>query len=163
MGGRLALGIALEFPDLVERLVMVSAGCGIADRAERAHRNTSDSRWIELIRHHGSSVFLEQWLGQQIFSRLDISGFDNRIEDERRLMDQLRVLGQGVMPSYWERLHELEMPVTLIVGALDTTYRQLARDMVDRIGPNARVRVIADAGHPLIAEAPKRLATLLRQ
>ena len=39
-----------------------------------------------------------------------------------RLTHQLRVLGQGVQPSNWDRLGELRMPMLLIVGELDTKY-----------------------------------------
>ena len=41
MGGRLCLQLALDRPDLVERLVLVSASPGIADDAERAARRAS--------------------------------------------------------------------------------------------------------------------------
>ena len=52
------------------------------------------------------------------------------------------------------------MPVLLIVGALDTKYVDIARRMVDAI-PNARVEIIAGAGHACHLERPDVVGQLL--
>ena len=73
---------------------------------------------------------------------------------------QLRVLGQGVQPSNWDRLGTLEAPTMLIVGALDTKYVDIAHRTAAAI-PDARVEVIADAGHACHLEQPDAVAHLL--
>lgn len=161
MGGRLALGVALAYPELVERLVMMSAGPGIDDASERIRRRATDREWIETIRTSGSEGFLERWLSQEMFADLGPRATDHRIGDADHLVDQVRTLGQGAMPAYHDRLGELTMPVSLLVGERDIRYRQIASRTADLIGPGAEVRIVQGAGHSVIAEAPETVAFLL--
>jgi 2-succinyl-6-hydroxy-2,4-cyclohexadiene-1-carboxylate synthase len=164
MGGRLCLQLALDRPDHVERLVLVSASPGIADPAARAARREADERLAQEVERDGIAAFLERWLAQPLFATLprDRSGIDERRARNtvERLTYQLRVLGQGVQPSNWERLGELRMPVLLIVGELDTKYAEIARQMAGGI-PDARVEVISGAGHACHVEQPNAVAHLL--
>ena len=43
----------------------------------------------------------------------------------------LRGLGTGALPPLWDRLGELTMPVTLIVGERDAKFRAIADDMAE--------------------------------
>ena len=52
---------------------------------------------------------------------------------------QLRGLGTGVMPPLWDRLGELAMPVTLVVGERDAKFRAIAERMHARL-PDAVAR-----------------------
>ena len=162
-GGRLCLQLALDRPDVVRRLVLVSATPGIADPAERAARREADERLAQEIERDGVDTFLEGWLAQPLFATLprERSGIEERrantVED---LTSQLRILGQGTQPSNWERLGELRMPVLLIVGELDTKYVDIAHRMADQVA-DARVEVIAGAGHACHLEQPERVAHLL--
>jgi 2-succinyl-6-hydroxy-2,4-cyclohexadiene-1-carboxylate synthase len=163
-GGRLCLQLALDRPDTVDRLVLVSASPGIADDAERATRRAADERLAEGIEREGVDAFLERWLAQPLFATLprERSGLDERRTHNtvESLTAQLRVLGQGAQPSNWERLGELRMPVLVIVGGLDTKYVDIARHMVERI-LDARVEVLDGAGHACHLEQPERVAHLL--
>jgi 2-succinyl-6-hydroxy-2,4-cyclohexadiene-1-carboxylate synthase len=76
------------------------------------------------------------------------------------MTSQLRVLGQGVQPSNWERLGGLRMPVLLIVGERDTKYVEIAQRMADAI-PRARVEVVPGAGHACHLEQPEMVAHVL--
>jgi 2-succinyl-6-hydroxy-2,4-cyclohexadiene-1-carboxylate synthase len=163
-GGRLCLQLALDRPDAVQRLVLVSASPGIADPAERAARRDADELLAQEIERDGVDAFLERWLAQPLFAtlpaeraRLAERRAQNTVE---RLTSQLRVLGQGSQPSNWERLGELHVPVLLIVGALDVKYVDVAQRMAERI-TDARVEVIDGAGHACHLEQPERVAHLL--
>jgi len=91
-----------------------------------------------------------------------------RIDERRRtntvdrITHQLRALGQGVQPSLWDRLSQLSMPVTLVTGAYDRKYTELATRMAAAIGDGARTIVIPGAGHALQLERPEALAAVLR-
>jgi 2-succinyl-6-hydroxy-2,4-cyclohexadiene-1-carboxylate synthase len=163
-GGRLCLQLALDHPSVVHRLVLVSASPGIADRVERAARRESDERLAQDIERDGVDAFLERWLAQPLFATLprERSGIDARraANTVDSLTHQLRVLGQGVQPSNWERLGELRMPVLLIAGALDTKYVDIAQRMAAQI-PEVRVEILAGAGHACHLEQPERVAHLL--
>jgi 2-succinyl-6-hydroxy-2,4-cyclohexadiene-1-carboxylate synthase len=164
MGGRLCLQLALDHADLVEQLVLVSASPGIANLAARAARGEADERLAQEIERDGVDAFLERWLAQPLFATLprDRSGIDERRAHNtvEMLTYQLRVLGQGAQPSNWDRLDELPMPVLLIVGELDAKYVDIARRMAAAI-PQARLEVIAGAGHACHLEQPEAVAHLL--
>ncbi len=163
-GGRLCLQLALDRPELVRRLVLVSASPGIADPAARAARVEADERLAQEIERDGVDAFLDRWLAQPLFATLpaERAGLDQRRAQNtvERLTSQLRVLGQGAQPSSWDRLGELRMPVLLIVGALDTKYADLAQRMAASI-TDVRVEVIDGAGHACHLEQPERVAHLL--
>jgi 2-succinyl-6-hydroxy-2,4-cyclohexadiene-1-carboxylate synthase len=163
-GGRLCLQLALDRPEVVHRLVLVSASPGIADEPERAARRDADARLAQEIERDGVDAFLERWLAQPLFATLprERSGIDERRARNtiEGLTSQLRVLGQGVQPSNWERLGGLRMPVLLIVGERDTRYVEIAQRMADAI-PRARVEVVPGAGHACHLEQPEMVAHLL--
>ena len=88
-----------------------------------------------------------------------------RREDRRRntaggLAAALRGLGTGVMPSLWERLPDLDLPVDLVVGERDEKFRAIAEKMAYAL-PHARVTVVPGAGHAVHLEAPDALVELL--
>lgn len=166
MGGRLCLALALDRPDVVERLVLVSASPGIADARERASRRAADERLALEVERDGVDAFLERWLAQPLFASLprDAAGIDDRRRGNsvERITHQLRALGQGAQPSLWARLPQLAMPVLLVTGAYDRKYRDVASAMAEAIGDNARHVTIDHAGHALHLEQPEALAALLR-
>jgi len=161
MGGRLCLQLALDRPELVEHLVLISASPGIADDAERAARRASDEALAREIERDGVDAFLERWLAQPLFASLPRAAAG--IEDRRaantvdRLAHQLVMLGQGSQPDNWPRLGELRMPVLLIAGALDTKYVDIAHRMGKAIA-NARVEIVDGAGHACHLERPDDVA-----
>ena len=163
-GGRLCLQLALDRPDAVQRLALVSASPGIADPEARAARVDADEQLAQEIERDGIDAFLERWLAQPLFATLPRGR--SGIEERRKantvdwLTYQLRVLGQGAQPSNWDRLTELAMPVLLIAGELDTKYVDIAQRMAAAI-PDAHVEVVAGAGHACHLERPDVVAHLL--
>jgi 2-succinyl-6-hydroxy-2,4-cyclohexadiene-1-carboxylate synthase len=167
MGARLCLALALERPDLVDQLVLVSGSAGIADPHERATRRAADDQLAHQAERDGVDAFLERWLAQPLFASLDRD--QARIDERRRvnsverITHQLRALGQGVQPSLWDRLSELKMPVVLVTGAYDRKYRDLAAAMASAIGSSTRAITVDNAGHAVHLEQPAALAEILRR
>jgi pimeloyl-ACP methyl ester carboxylesterase len=64
------------------------------------------------------------------------------------------------MPSLWDRLGELAMPVELVVGERDDKFRAIAERM-EAAMPDARVHVVAASGHAVHLEAPDAVVELL--
>jgi 2-succinyl-6-hydroxy-2,4-cyclohexadiene-1-carboxylate synthase len=163
MGARLGLRLALDRPDLVRSLVLVSGTPGIEDGAERAKRVESDERWA--ARAEGATVdeFLEQWLAQPMFATVpaDAPGLaDRRSLTPAFLAACLRRLGTGAMEPMWDRLAELTMPVLVVTGTRDEKFTAIARRMLERLPPGAEHREI-DAGHALPLERPDELGALI--
>ena len=166
MGGRVALHVALQHPQCVRRLVLISATAGIADIDERQKRRSDDAVLADSIGELGVPQFINQWLAQPMFSHLPTSQAD--ISDRCRntikgLAQSLRDSGTGSQESLWERLHELAMPVLLIVGEEDVKFCNIAHEMKALIGDNARLEVITEAGHTVHLEQSQQVAQLLNR
>lgn len=159
LGGRTALRLALDRPELVERLVLVSTSAGIADAGERAGRREADEALaaeIEAGGPEGMEGFLEQWVAGPLFARLTPAQADlpaRRANTPEGLAMSLRRCGAGAMEPLWDRLGALSMPVLVVAGERDERYVGLAEALVDGIGPNARLVVVEGAGHAVPFEA----------
>lgn len=159
MGGRLALGVALAHPEIVEHLVLVSATAGLANADERAARVAADEALARSIESHGVEAFLAKWLTQPMFTTVPANapGVDDRHTiDAATLASHLRHLGTGTMPNLWERLHELHMPVTIVSGSLDAKFSAIALRMHSTIRHSNLVTI--DSGHSILLENPLQLA-----
>jgi 2-succinyl-6-hydroxy-2,4-cyclohexadiene-1-carboxylate synthase len=165
MGARLCLRLALDRPEVVQRLVLVSGTAGIRSAADRRARRTSDEQLASDLERDGVEVFLERWMQQRLFETLPRQ--DAMLEDRRRgntvnrLVHQLRQLGQGTQEPVWDRLSTLEMPVLLVSGQWDRTYTDIADQMATAIGANATRLTIPKAGHSVNLERPDELAAEL--
>jgi 2-succinyl-6-hydroxy-2,4-cyclohexadiene-1-carboxylate synthase len=167
MGGRLCLRLALDRPDLVRGLVLISASPGIADDSERAERREADERLAQEIERDGVDAFLERWLRQPLFATLprDAAGLDARRAGNTvaNLTHALRALGQGAQEALWHRLGDLEPPLLPVAGTLDDKYVDIAFEMARAVGPDTHPLLIGGAGHAVHLEQPDSVASLLRR
>jgi 2-succinyl-6-hydroxy-2,4-cyclohexadiene-1-carboxylate synthase len=165
MGGRVALHTALALPGLVRRLVLIGASPGIADRREREARRASDEALADRIEQIGIEAFAAEWGSQALFAgqddRVAAAAHADRLRNTPAgLAAALRGLGTGVMPPLCDRLAELGMPVTLVVGERDEKFRAIAERMAEAL-PDARVEIIAGAGHAAQLERPEAVAAAI--
>ena len=158
MGGRLLLHVALTRPDLVERMVLVSASGGIDDAEERAARVASDEQIARRVERDGVEAFVRWWLDRPLFATLPdaAAALDARLGGTSAgLAWSLRLAGAGRQEPLWDRLGGIEVRVLVVVGELDAAYRQRGERLVRAIGPNARLEVVAGAGHACHLEQPE--------
>lgn len=162
MGGRLALHLAVTRPDVVRRLVLVSASPGLRTEAERVARRALDARRAAAI-EHDLEAFLEDWYRTPLFSGLEDGArrtltASRAHNDPTELGRSLRGMGTGEQPSHWPALAGISAPALAVAGALDTKYVRLAGDMAEH---GLEVAVVPRAGHSVHTEAPDALALLL--
>jgi 2-succinyl-6-hydroxy-2,4-cyclohexadiene-1-carboxylate synthase len=167
MGGRVALHAALSLGARVERLVLVGASPGLATAAERAARAAEDAELADRIEAVGLAAFVREWAAQPLFDGMprgvaEIAEADRLRNTAPGLAAALRGLGAGAMPSLWERLGELAIPVDLVVGERDAKFRAIAERMEGEL-PDARLVVVPGAGHAVHLEAPEAVAEILRR
>jgi 2-succinyl-6-hydroxy-2,4-cyclohexadiene-1-carboxylate synthase len=108
--------------------------------------------------------FIERWRTQPLFAEDPPELGRLAREDQRRnrpdaLAAVLRGIGVGEMEPLWDRLAELKIPVTIVVGDRDRKYQQLGRRMAEAIGGGELV-VIA-GGHGLVLENPEAVARVI--
>ena len=167
MGGRVALHAALSLGARVERLVLVGASPGLATAEERAARAAEDAALADRIEAIGLEAFVREWAAQPLFDGMprgvaELARSDRLRNTASGLAAALRGLGTGVMPSLWERLGELAMPVELVVGERDEKFRAIAERMEGAL-PDARLHVVPGAGHAVHLEAPDAVVEILRR
>lgn len=165
MGGRLALHAALRRPERLAGLVLIATTGGLEDPEERAARRAADEELARFALEAGAEAFADRWQAQPLFAGTPPEAAARwRAEllrqDPADLAAQLRGLGPGVVAPVWDRLAELDVPATVVVGERDARYRALGERLV-RTLPRARLAVVPGAGHGLPREAPATLARLL--
>ena len=169
MGGRLALQLALDAPDRVSALVLESASPGIEDEAERDTRVEADRRLAESIERDGLERFVDFWQSIPLFASQASLAPHVLAEQRRRrlghtpagLANSLRGMGTGRQAYLTPRLRELDMPVLLIAGELDSKYAALAAEMQALI-QEARAVIVPDAGHAVHLERPELFTEIVR-
>lgn len=163
MGARMALYVALQQPHMVSQLVLISGTPGLATQAERFARLQSDNALADHIEEVGTSTFIDEWLALPIFSGL--SDQTNQRSDRKRntakgLADSLRFAGTGTQEPQWPNLHQLSMPVHLIVGELDNKFRTIAQDMQPLL-QSVEIKVVPRVGHTVHLENPATTGHIL--
>jgi len=74
----------------------------------------------------------------------------------------LEVLGLADMPSYRASVAAIDVPITLMTGALDPKFSEIARALAEE---NAHVDnvVVEGAGHNVVLEAPAAVAAAMNR
>ncbi len=167
MGGRLALYLAIHYPELFRSLILESASAGLATEQEREERRQRDNALADKIEANGIQWFVDFWeglslwdsqksLSQDILSQQRTQRLQN---DPQGLANSLRGMGTGVQPSLWSRLPEIALPTQLIVGEFDSKFISINQHMVQLI-PHAEMATISGAGHTVHLE---NLAVFIEQ
>jgi 2-succinyl-6-hydroxy-2,4-cyclohexadiene-1-carboxylate synthase len=165
MGGRIALHAAFTLKP--QRLVLIGASPGLAGDDERAARKRADDALADRIEQIGIEAFATEWAAQPLFEgqpeRVRAAAYADRLRNTPHgLAKALRGLGTGVMEPLWDRLPELDLPVTLIAGERDEKFRSIAERMRERL-PRAELTVVPGAGHAAQLERPELVAAAIYQ
>ncbi len=156
MGGRLALYLALHYPDRFRSAVIISSSPGLKTPGERALRQRSDDLLAESIVTNFDS-FLDDWYELELFAPLKKHSRFPEImarrseNDPEALACALRQLSTGRQPSLWKKLAENMLPIAFFVGEKDTKYVEIGRQMVN-LCPDSELSIFPGCGHTLHIE-----------
>ncbi|HEY9645477.1 MAG TPA: 2-succinyl-6-hydroxy-2,4-cyclohexadiene-1-carboxylate synthase [Chroococcidiopsis sp.] len=156
MGGRLALYLALHFPQRFVRVILESASPGLETQAERDQRRQHDFSRAQALETQPFSQFLDHWYDQPLFQSIkahpDFAKLRQRRlqNDPLELAKSLRYLGTGMQPSLWPNLQTNPVPLLLIVGERDQKFVAINTAMRDRSQPpfpQPQLEIIPHCGH----------------
>ncbi len=165
LGGRLALHAAIREPGRYAGLVTVGASAGIDAPAVREARVEADERLASWMETQPIEQIVEVWERQPLFAdqseQLMEAQRPGRLrQDPRGLAMLLRTAGQGTLDPLWDGLHELDIPVLALAGALDERYREVAR-RIARTVPQGASQIVENAGHAPQFQRPEAVAKFL--
>lgn len=168
MGGRVALRCALDWPGLVDALVLIGAHPGIQDDTERRDRGLLDTHRAARIRSIGAPAFSLEWARVPLIATQDRvpEPFRSSMAERRASNDSLKlsiaceVGGTGSMEPMWARLAQIDVPTLLIAGADDDKYKDIIAHMLPLMD-TARPATLLGAGHAAHLEAPAAFAIRL--
>jgi 2-succinyl-6-hydroxy-2,4-cyclohexadiene-1-carboxylate synthase len=172
LGARLAVALAHERPAACRALILIGVNPGLRLAAERTARVASDEELASFLEQHGTAAFLAQrWEPQPLFASqrrlpstvLATQSAQRMRHDAFGLANCLRVLGLGVMPSYWDFLPRLadQVPITLLTGTLDEKFHTLANEIC-ALNPKIAWLSAPNVGHNLLLEAPELVAQMVQ-
>lgn len=159
MGGRLALYLALHFPQYFSRVVLESASAGLRTEVERSDRRSLDRQLAAKLETGDFRLFLENWYRQPVFASLrSHPNFAQMLEQRlnnspSQLAKSLRNLSLGTQPSLWEKLSENEIPLLLFAGELDPKFVQINRQM-EKLCKFSKLEIIPSCSHNIHFQIP---------
>lgn len=168
MGGRLALGFALAYPELVAQLVLEGATAGIDDITARTKRQLADNQKAARIEAAGMEAFVQAWEALPMFASQKLLPqaqqtfmHQQRVNHQaNNVANSLRYMGTGAQPNYWPALSQLLVPVSLLVGQRDLKFQGLAAKLLAAL-PQAQLKIIEGVGHNIHFEAPVQFTEAL--
>ena len=168
MGARVALRLLVRHPGRFARAVLLGAHPGLVDDAERRQRRAWEDGLRATLASRGLPAFVDDWEALPILrpvravpaARLAARRTRRLGHTATGLAHALDVLGLATMPSSWDALERIRVPVTLVVGQDDTKFTAVAQAMRARLA-QATVVVVPRCGHDVGLEAPEELARLI--
>lgn len=147
LGGRLAIGLALQPGVAVRRLILESASPGLSDPRERSARAAEDDARAQAIRADLEG-FLAAWESSPLFSgeRRRIS----RSQSVEGLARAVAMLSPGRQPALGEKLAALPTATLWLTGDRDEKYVAIARALAPRM------RAARHVSFPGVGHAPHR-------
>ncbi len=168
MGGRLALYLALHYPQYFQKVILESASPGLKTEKERSQRYLSDLNLAEELKKQDLEDFLKSWYDKLLFKTFKNHPDFNTILAQRlqnnpiELAKSLRWMGTGNQPSLWEKLSESQISFLLLVGELDKKFIKINQEMAN-LCSSVKLEIISNCGHNIHLENPQQWVKVVKE
>lgn len=173
MSGPVTLGVALEIPEIVSRLILVSSVLPSSGRDRAKKESDLQKRELDLLRLRGVEAWAE---AVGLLRGPMVDGIFKKNPEARPLWNEmmarhnpdylLRMMTarQGTSPSEnsRSRMAELKQPTLIVAGAQDKQFVDSSRYLNRNIA-NSRLEIISGAGHMVNLEEPETFAKIVIQ
>ena len=167
MGGFVALRVAIERPDLLRSLILISSS---ADREPPKNKVKYWGMTLVLLLTGGLRFIMKdvmEVMFGEIF-RNDSERAAEREYWENHLLNIHRNVTQVVLQvlhreSVYQNLREIKTPVLILVGGEDKTTDETKATRMKDAFPKAELEVIPRSGHSPMVETPEMVNTALRE
>ena len=160
MGGRYLLHIAVQHPEVVKGLVLVSTTAGLDLALERNERKAADDALADSIEQEGVPAFLDRWMSLPMFANLRPTAKDlaaRKLNSGVGLAESLRQAGTGRQEPLWNRLDNIRVPTLIVTGEQDLKFSALGERLANTI-PGSALEVIPQTGHAVHLEQPQQFS-----
>jgi 2-succinyl-6-hydroxy-2,4-cyclohexadiene-1-carboxylate synthase len=170
MGARVALGLLVRQPHLFDAALLIGLHPGLSDEAARAERRNADASRARQLRQNGLETFVAGWEELPLFASQRDLPREVSAEQRRFRLDHvaeglarsLEALGLAEMPNYRASIASIGVPITLMTGALDRKFSEIARAL-DQENTHVDTEVVEGVGHNVVLEAPAAVAAAMHR
>ena len=160
MGGAIAQLAVVEHPELFEKLILISTVADQLDIISTGKKWGQDAQSIEeKLRTYFSPKFLEsnklllQAMTKQVLAQVQGGEFLARSERQSKALKGFHAK---------DNLTKIAVPTLVMHGEVDPLMKLATAEEIAAKIPEARLEVIAEAGHLLLAESPENVFKLAR-
>ncbi len=167
MGGRVAAGMAVLYPERIESLILESSSFGIEDQGEREMRYKKDLTLLEgVTRESGFREFLEKWYKLELFKTLDKGLIESLVKtrsgnDPGELRKAMRIMSTGNQPCFINGLAKGKLNIGYIYGTEDIKYCEEAESAKRKI-PGMELFPVKEASHNVHLQFPEEVLSIIR-
>jgi 2-succinyl-6-hydroxy-2,4-cyclohexadiene-1-carboxylate synthase len=160
-GGRLALYLALKFPERFDKVMLESTSPGLAAEIDRQARIMSDRQIIARLNTEPFADFVRNWYRQPLFVGIDNHPnfpalIERRVSTNHpsKLVKSLQFAGLGIQPYLGNRLNNYTKPIFLIVGALDRKFVDINQS-IDQFCQHVNLAIVSNCSHNIHFQNPQ--------
>ena len=162
MGARVAMEMARQAPDRIERLALLDTGIHPLKPGEPEKR----AEIVQYAYDHGMQALADRWLPPMVWSQnqsdaalmAGLTAMVLRMDPDLHARQIKALVNRPDAASY---LAQIDCPVLLMVGREDQWSPVAQHEEMLALLPDARLRIIEEAGHFAPVERPESVATEL--
>lgn len=162
MGGVISQRFALDFPEKVATLMLVSTSSQVGEKASE--------RWLQqadTIEREGFDAFVARQ--QQGYTEAFLKAHPDQLENDRRRVEMNETHAYAAAAravaayNFTAELARISAPTLILQGATDPQTPPGGSVIINRSIPGSRLVILEETGHGIYTERPERFLSLVNE